>query len=806
MRAEVHQLLQGCVDRVGGAFVDCLGGLATPLRKVLEERAVTESSADRRRLLAGLKERVSADWDRVAVVFDAEFRRLGALRAGWQRDDRQANLSASALELVDDEQVEWDLAMAGALSRMKAAAGAALSEFEQRVAGALATSGDAQDVRNPASLDVAAQALKLGLEGFLANPAERRALLVYLEPLLSQAMAALFAAAAQYLAAQGVEIPRARPVVAASRGAGGAAGGAGAVGGGSAGPLPSAAGGGVDVSTDVFNMLQRLLQVTSVPTGAVGVGGGFGGGGFGGGGGTGAGAVGGGGALPTGGYAGTGGVGGGLPGSPGGTLLAVPAAMLESLERLQAFDLQVLQAGPALPPAALPASGGSVLRELRQQDFARQLSPIEAATIDIVAMLFDFIFDDRLVPDKIKALVGRLQIPLLKVAIVDKSFFSNREHPARALLDAISKVSIAAGPQLDHGHPVFEQIKSAINRILLDCDKDPDVFATQLAAIRSVLADQDDRNSELAERSKQVAERQELDDIADAKADEAFRRVLTENIGEAVPAVIRDFLAKYWTQVLKFAYVKGGIDGHPWSLAIQTLNDLLWSLTPKKEAEERQRLVTMLPELLRRVNAYLDRVGVTAEDKVPFLDALVGIHSTVIKGVPRPHRSKSRRSKSHAGKEATPAHGVAAAPSTPQPAPPDLTPPPSAVVSEDLGPAVVVSRTIQEGGIEVESLALAGKVLSSRPSRLSELDNLARGDWVEFTQEDASVVRGRLSWISPQRGILLFTNPQSAKAISVSPEALALQMRRGLAKKLFDAAEPLVDRALGRAMNSLKSA
>jgi len=49
------------------------------------------------------------------------------------------------------------------------------------------------------------------------------------------------------------------------------------------------------------------------------------------------------------------------------------------------------------------------------------------------------------------------------------------------------------------------------------------------------------------------------------------------------------------TQVLKFAFLKGGIDGHPWSLAMQTINDLLWSLTPKKEAEERQRLVAILP-------------------------------------------------------------------------------------------------------------------------------------------------------------------------------------------------------------------
>ena len=64
--------------------------------------------------------------------------------------------------------------------------------------------------------------------------------------------------------------------------------------------------------------------------------------------------------------------------------------------------------------------------------------------------------------------------------------------------------------------------------------------------------------------------------------------------------------------MLKFAYLKGGAEGHPWALAVGTLNDLLWSIKPKEDTEERKKLAALLPELLRRVKAYLDRVEVDA--------------------------------------------------------------------------------------------------------------------------------------------------------------------------------------------------
>ncbi len=77
---------------------------------------------------------------------------------------------------------------------------------------------------------------------------------------------------------------------------------------------------------------------------------------------------------------------------------------------------------------------------------------------------------------------------------------------------------------------------------------------------------------------------------------------------------------------------------------------------------------------------------------------------------------------------------------------------------------------------------------------------LKRGDWVEFGEGK----RERLNWISPQRGILLFSNHQSAKAISIAPDALARQIRDGAARIVRD--EEIFERALSGALDSVNAA
>ena len=74
---------------------------------------------------------------------------------------------------------------------------------------------------------------------------------------------------------------------------------------------------------------------------------------------------------------------------------------------------------------------------------------------------------------------------------------------------------------------------------------------------------------------------------------------------------------------------------------------------------------------------------------------------------------------------------------------------------------------------------------------------------MEFVDEEGNPNRERLNWISPQRGILLFSNHRSAKAISIAPDALAHQIRNGKASIIEE--DVIFERALNGALESLNS-
>ena len=83
-------------------------------------------------------------------------------------------------------------------------------------------------------------------------------------------------------------------------------------------------------------------------------------------------------------------------------------------------------------------------------------------------------------------------------------------------------------------------------------------------------------------------------------------------------------------------------------------------------------------------------------------------------------------------------------------------------------------------------------------------DELQRGTWVEFVRAEGKKLRAKLTWISPQKGMLLFTNPQSSGAVSVTQEALAAQLQDGTARIVAEA--PLVERAVHSVLDNLRAA
>ncbi|MSQ59826.1 MAG: DUF1631 family protein [Betaproteobacteria bacterium] len=100
------------------------------------------------------------------------------------------------------------------------------------------------------------------------------------------------------------------------------------------------------------------------------------------------------------------------------------ADLVGALTQIQHGDATVIKGAPNSLAAAIAAPGAvNILRDIKSTPFGQGMGEADNMTLDIVSMLFDQILDDKKIPDAMKVLIGRLQIPILKVAILDKSFF-----------------------------------------------------------------------------------------------------------------------------------------------------------------------------------------------------------------------------------------------------------------------------------------------------------------------------------------------------------------------------------------------
>jgi hypothetical protein len=498
---------------------------------------------------------------------------------------------------------------------------------------------------------------------------------------------------------------------------------------------------------------------------------------------------------------------GAMTGLPAGQMAFVPPAqqaLFSKLTEAQHGGLEGVQVPLSIPAGADIAQALNVLHQLSTQGIASGANQVDAMTIDIVAMLFDYVFGDRQIPDAIKALMARLQIPVLKVALLDKQFFSQKSHPARVLLDKLAELALECDDDIDAQDEVYKRIESIVDAVRDGYESDIDVFVQQIALLEAFVAEHDKASTDFVERSARLVHEKEQREIARLVAEAAVRDRIQ---GKTLPAPVVVMLKARWIDVLRLAYLQGGEDGVNWSAACQTVEELVWSLEPKIGAEDRKSLVSLLPKLLKRLQQGMHAVEVEPSERDRFFASLVDCHAAAVKAGLRQDQATQQT-----------------LPDTWVPA--ETVEVPAPVAAAPAAPADASGFTrihLESDGVRVEDIRLnqptpaGAPQASAAPAQNSDMfelpaaakmtklpSNLQRGSWVEFKRDDGSKLRVKLSWISPLRGVLLFTNPQSSGAVSVTPDALLAQLKVGSARILDEG--PMTERAVHNVLDHLRAA
>jgi hypothetical protein len=460
----------------------------------------------------------------------------------------------------------------------------------------------------------------------------------------------------------------------------------------------------------------------------------------------------------------------------GGQRILVTPELADALGRLQHGETGFNFGGVPLHVTGLQQDMHNVLRDIQESPLGERANQLEAMTIELVAMLFDFIFETRDLPDSIKALVGRLQIPVLKAAMLDGAFFSKKSHPSRLLVNALAEAGIGWSPTMGQDDPLYRKIEQIVHRVLDDFTDDVGLFDELRKELEAFLAEE--------ERAAELTVQSTADEINQRDQHEIARLVARSEIERRLrefpaPNFLASFLREKWVNTLTQVHLNQGEESEAWNSALATLDDLVWSVQPKRLTEDRRRLVAMLRNLLKQLHGGLHNVAWEPGERETFLSNLVEAHAAAVKpslaSTPLPTVAVAEAATA-AAEQAT-AKGDIETANKARALAVAMTPAPQAPEPEP------VPEPVQDRFAEVAA-------------------SLERGMWVEFEGEDGHLAFAKLAWVSPLRGTYLFTNRQGQKAVSLTADELAERFRTDRAR-LVEAA-PLVDRAFVSMMAKLE--
>jgi len=480
---------------------------------------------------------------------------------------------------------------------------------------------------------------------------------------------------------------------------------------------------------------------------------------------------------------GGGGVGGGVA-LPPGVVVLQGAELLGSLTRLQQGDTSVIPGG--LPVA--PASGTvNVLNELKSTSFAAGLVQMDATTLDIVAMLFDQLFDDPKIPVGLKSLIGRLQIPMLKVAIADKSFFTNKAHPARALLDTFGDLAARLPADFGTEHATFKRIEALVQQIVDTFQEDVGVFDGARTQVEALIAEHDEHvQVESQAAAKRIEQTENLAVAKTAAEDEVKSRVQSQKM----PGPVLEFIVEQWRRLLLLVHAKYGRNGNEWKDAVETMDELIWSVEPKTNVEDRRKLAAMVPRLIKRLSKGMQALGTEAGVRERFLAELMKIHTEPL---------------AKANEKAPADKAAAAAPAAP--------------ANLDLSAPVTVKNPYGSGEVQVTGLDFApvpadmDKRAAAKATLQASLaveppEKMTMGTWVEFRPkgEGAEHRVAKLLFVSPKKTRYLFTDRRGTNVLELSRAEIVRRLRTGEAVRLEgEPHEPLFDRITSGVVDKLRT-
>ncbi|TAL88780.1 MAG: DUF1631 family protein [Rhodanobacter sp.] len=394
-----------------------------------------------------------------------------------------------------------------------------------------------------------------------------------------------------------------------------------------------------------------------------------------------------------------------------------------------------------------------------------QLSSEQGDTVELVAGLFEQLGQQLQHGGNARSLLHNLQLPVLRVAVADHSFFEKRDHPARQLLDTVTAVANdwLDGSDDESNRPLATKLEQLVNR----ANQEPPsagLYTTLLADIEHHLA--------LLTRKAQAAERRHVEAAQGReRLDQARHRagtLMAERFAQSPPrGLLRALLDRAWSDVLALTLLRHGEDSAAFRTQLAITDQLLGRLPTPDHLQ-----------LQQEVESGLQQIGMHAQEAVQVAQRLLGA-GTQESAVELPSATDlALRLKQHQrlGEQ----HA--------DPAPAPASPAVKSVKPAAVAKATTLSPPAPETGLPA---------VDPRELHIEQhLRKLPFGSWFEFVDPTSGqIARRKLVWYSPISGRCLLVSRRGQRGEEMSMAQLAHEIASGRACEVPAESESLLDRA-----------
>jgi hypothetical protein len=256
-----------------------------------------------------------------------------------------------------------------------------------------------------------------------------------------------------------------------------------------------------------------------------------------------------------------------------------------------------------------------LLAELQQRKQALKQAastPVERATIEIVAMMFQSILTEDRIPATIRVWFARLQMPVLRVAVSEPDFFATIDHPARRLIDRMGAcvMGFDSSQTENSGEALSKEVKRVVQVVEAYPDTGRRVFQTVLVEFEKFLEHFFKNENEATRKGVSLAQQVEQRETLAIQYTIELRKMLNEM---PVQEEVRQFLFQVWADVLATTAVRYGPQATQTKAMKKAATEVIWSAGAKVTREERAEVLRRLPPLLKILRDGMASAGMSPE-------------------------------------------------------------------------------------------------------------------------------------------------------------------------------------------------